>query len=117
MSRSLALTTPSSTKASKLTTRCQNSLPESSTGIGWILRIPVLLYGKEFWQRVVNFEALVEEGVVSAKDLDIFTYCETAEEGWECVQRFYQDRSLDIGLAEAEQQAAEEIAAQADTSR
>jgi uncharacterized protein (TIGR00730 family) len=84
---------------------------------GKIQPIPVLLYGKEFWQRVVNFEALVEEGVVSAKDLDIFTYCETAEEGWECVQRFYQDRSLDAGLAEAEQHAAEEIAAQADTSR
>jgi len=84
---------------------------------GKIQPIPVLLYGKEFWQRVVNFEALVEEGVVSAKDLDIFTYCETAEEGWECVQRFYQDRSLDIGLAEAEQHAADEIAAQADTSR
>ncbi|WP_066810470.1 TIGR00730 family Rossman fold protein [Sphingomonas asaccharolytica] len=84
---------------------------------GKIQPIPVLLYGKEFWQRVVNFEALVEEGVVSPKDLDIFTYCETAEEGWECVQRFYQDRSLDAGLAEAEQHAAEEIAAQADTSR
>jgi len=84
---------------------------------GKIQPIPVLLYGKEFWKRVVNFEALVEEGVVSAKDLDIFTYCETAEEGWECVQRFYQDRSLDTGLAEAEQHAADEIAAQADTSR
>lgn len=84
---------------------------------GKIQPIPVLLYGREFWQRVVNFEALVEEGVVSAKDLDIFTYCETAEEGWECVQRFYQDRSLDTGLAEAEQHAAQEIAAQADTSR
>jgi uncharacterized protein (TIGR00730 family) len=84
---------------------------------GKIQPIPVLLYGKEFWQRVVNFEALVEEGVVSARDLDIFTYCETAEEGWDCVQRFYQDRSLDTGLAEAEQHAAEEIAAQADTSR
>jgi uncharacterized protein (TIGR00730 family) len=84
---------------------------------GKIQPIPVLLYGKDFWQRVVNFEALVEEGVVSAKDLDIFTYCETAEEGWECVQRFYQDRSLDNGMAEAEQHAADEIAAQADTSR
>jgi uncharacterized protein (TIGR00730 family) len=84
---------------------------------GKIQPIPVLLYGRDFWQRVVNFDALVEEGVVSAKDLDIFTYCETAEEGWECVQRFYQDRSLDTGLAEAEQHAAEEIAAQADTSR
>ena len=84
---------------------------------GKIQPIPVLLYGKDFWQRVVNFDALVEEGVISAKDLDIFTYCETAEEGWECVQRFYQERSLDQGFAEAERHAAEEIAAQADTAR
>src|SRR3954468_12112309 len=47
---------------------------------GKIQPIPVLLYGKEFWERVVNFDALVEEGVVSAKDLKLFHYCETAEE-------------------------------------
>jgi uncharacterized protein (TIGR00730 family) len=84
---------------------------------GKIQPIPVLLYGRDFWRSVVNFEALVEEGVVSAKDLDIFTYCETAEEGWECVQRFYQDRSMETGLAEAERHAADEINAQADSSR
>jgi hypothetical protein len=38
---------------------------------------------------VVNFEALVEEGVVSPADLDLFTFCETAEEAWECVCRYY----------------------------
>jgi predicted Rossmann-fold nucleotide-binding protein len=50
----------------------------------------VLLYGRDFWTRVVNFEALVEEGVISARDLNLFTFVETAEEGWEAVQRFYQ---------------------------
>ncbi len=84
---------------------------------GKIQPMPVLLYGRAFWDRVVNFEALVEEGVISARDLDIFTYCETAEEGWEHVQRFYRDRSFEAGAAEAEQHAADEIAAQADTSR
>src|SRR3546814_5845213 len=38
-SRSRALTTPSSTSASKLTTRCQNSLPNSTIGIGLILPV------------------------------------------------------------------------------
>jgi uncharacterized protein (TIGR00730 family) len=57
---------------------------------GKIQPIPVLLYGREFWNRVVNFDALVEEGVISAKDLDLFTFVETAEEGWDVVQRFYQ---------------------------
>ncbi|MES2988466.1 MAG: LOG family protein [Pseudomonadota bacterium] len=59
---------------------------------GKIKPIPVLLYGRKFWDRVVNFEALVEEGVIAARDLKLFHYCETAEEGWEIVQKFWQDR-------------------------
>ena len=59
---------------------------------GKIAPIPVLLYGRKFWERVVNFEALVEEGVVSAKDLGIFTFVETAEEGWAVVKDFYRDK-------------------------
>ncbi|MFA6607709.1 MAG: TIGR00730 family Rossman fold protein, partial [Sphingomonas sp.] len=59
---------------------------------GKIAPIPVLLYGRKFWDRVVNFEALVEEGVVSAKDLNIFTFVETAEEGWAVVKAFYRDK-------------------------
>ncbi|HEU4960153.1 MAG TPA: LOG family protein [Sphingomonas sp.] len=54
--------------------------------------IPVLLYGKDFWNRVVNFEALCEEGVISPRDLDIFTMVETAEEGWDVVKDFYRRR-------------------------
>ena len=44
--------------------------------------IPVILVGREFWDRVVNFTALVEEGVISPDDLDLFAYAETAEEIW-----------------------------------
>ena len=53
--------------------------------------LPILLYGKEFWNRVVNFDALVEEGVVAPQDLDLFRFCETAEEGWAYVQDFYRE--------------------------
>ena len=59
---------------------------------GKIDPIPVLLYGKDFWTRVVNFEALCEEGVISPRDLDIFTMVETAEEGWKVVKDFYRRR-------------------------
>ena len=45
-------------------------------------RIPVLLFGKSFWTRVINFEALVDEGTISAHDLDLFQYVDTAEEAW-----------------------------------
>ncbi|MCB8829802.1 LOG family protein, partial [Escherichia coli] len=44
---------------------------------GKIKPIPVLLFGREFWDKVVNFQALVDEGVVSQRDLGIFTYVET----------------------------------------
>ena len=59
---------------------------------GKIKPIPVLLYGRDFWSRVVNFEALVEEGVVSRRDLGIFKIVETAEEGWQVVRDFYRDK-------------------------
>ncbi len=61
---------------------------------GKIQPIPVLLFGKAFWNRVVNFDALVEEGVISARDLKLFTFVETAEEAWDVVQQFYRDRQV-----------------------
>ena len=62
---------------------------------GKVKPIPIIFYGKEFWDRVVNFQALVEEGVIAAKDLDLITYCETAEEGWDHVCRYYADSDPD----------------------
>lgn len=58
---------------------------------GKIKPIPVLLFGREFWERVVNFDALVEEGVIAARDLELFHYVETAEEAWAIVQDFYSE--------------------------
>lgn len=52
--------------------------------------IPILLYGREFWERVINFEALAEEGTINASDLELFRWCETAEEGWKHIQEFYE---------------------------
>lgn len=42
--------------------------------------IPVLVFGREFWSKVINFEALVEEGCVSPRDIELFHFVETAEE-------------------------------------
>ena len=51
--------------------------------------IPILLYGREFWSRVINFEALAEEGVINPADLKLFTWVESAEEGWKVIEEFY----------------------------
>jgi predicted Rossmann-fold nucleotide-binding protein len=58
---------------------------------GKVRPLPILLYGREFWERVVNFPALVEEGVISEGDLDLITWCETAEQGWATVCDFYSE--------------------------
>jgi uncharacterized protein (TIGR00730 family) len=47
-----------------------------------IAPMPVLLFGREYWERIVNFPALVEEGVINPSDLDIFKYVESASEAW-----------------------------------
>ncbi len=43
-------------------------------------RVPFLLFGKEFWETVINWQALADAGTITAKDLDLFQYVETAEE-------------------------------------
>jgi uncharacterized protein (TIGR00730 family) len=58
---------------------------------GKVRPLPVLLFGKEFWTKVVNFEALVDEGVIAPHDLDIFHWCEDAKEAWNFVESFYEE--------------------------
>lgn len=58
---------------------------------GKVRPLPVLLFGRDFWHRVVNFEALAEEGVIAPHDLDIFRWCEDADEAWDFVEKFYED--------------------------
>ena len=56
---------------------------------GKVKPMPILFFGRDYWNRVVNFEALVDEGVIAPADLDLFTFCETAEEAWAYVCRYY----------------------------
>jgi uncharacterized protein (TIGR00730 family) len=57
--------------------------------------LPILFFGREFWERVVNFEALVEEGVVAPDDLKLFRFVETAEEAWDYVCAHYGEAGED----------------------
>jgi uncharacterized protein (TIGR00730 family) len=52
--------------------------------------IPILLFGGDFWKRVINFEALAEEGVINHEDLNLFTPVESAEGAWEVIRTFYK---------------------------
>jgi uncharacterized protein (TIGR00730 family) len=66
---------------------------------GKVKPIPIIFFGREFWERVIDFEALAEEGVISADDLKLFTYCESAEEAWAYVCRHYAETEENPGCA------------------
>lgn len=57
---------------------------------GKVRPLPVLLFGRDYWNRVLNFEALAEEGVIAPQDLDLFRWCEEADEAWDHVNSFYE---------------------------
>jgi len=47
---------------------------------GRMRRVPFLLFGQAFWERIVNWQGLADAGTISAEDLELFRYVETAEE-------------------------------------
>jgi uncharacterized protein (TIGR00730 family) len=63
---------------------------------GKIKPMPVIFFGRDYWNRVINFEALADEGVISPDDLDLFVFVETADEAWSHVCRFYAGTADDL---------------------
>ena len=59
---------------------------------GKVRPLPILLFGRDYWTRMVNFAGLVDEGVISPHDLDLIHWCEDPNEGWEYVMDFYEGR-------------------------
>lgn len=60
---------------------------------GKVKPMPILFFGREYWERVINFEALVEEGTIAPNDLELFTFVETADEAWRHVCAYYAENS------------------------
>ena len=48
--------------------------------------IPVLLFGRKFWEEIVNWDALARIGTISPEDLDLFKYVETADEAMALIE-------------------------------
>ena len=51
--------------------------------------LPVILFGREFWSRAIDFDFLVNEGVIGPEDKDLFTIVEKAGEAWQIIRTFY----------------------------
>lgn len=57
---------------------------------GRMKRVPVIMFGKEFWNHVLNIDYLADQGVISPDDVDLFNFVETAQEGWDVIKQFYK---------------------------
>ena len=51
---------------------------------------PIILFGTRFWNRLIDFELLIEEGTISPKDLELFHRTDDPQDAWETIRRFYR---------------------------
>ena len=65
---------------------------------GRMKKMPVILFGREFWQRIINIEALAEEGVIAPDDVNMVTFVDSADEAWQVIAKFYGLESADRAI-------------------
>jgi len=58
--------------------------------------LPIIFVGKAYWQKMLNFDMFVEEGVIDPEDLDIFRFAESAEEAWEMILQWHTDNGTPL---------------------
>ena len=54
--------------------------------------IPIIIFGREYWEKIVDFRRLADEGAIDDEDLELFRYAETPEEAWEIIRSFHEER-------------------------
>lgn len=58
---------------------------------GKVKDVSVILVGKRFWEQAINWNYLVDSGLISPEDLKLFHFAETAQEAWTCIMRNHHD--------------------------
>ena len=51
--------------------------------------IPIILYGQKYWDSIINFQQLADEGVIADDHLDLISYAETPEQAWGIIEDFH----------------------------
>jgi uncharacterized protein (TIGR00730 family) len=63
--------------------------------------MPIVLFGKAYWERLINWELLVEEGTINPEDTKLFDHAQSAEEAWEIIRRFYKLNACTVSSTSA----------------
>jgi uncharacterized protein (TIGR00730 family) len=51
--------------------------------------VPIVLFGSEYWKRLLNIDVMLEEGVISPEDLNLLTYVDEPQTAWDAIRNFY----------------------------
>jgi uncharacterized protein (TIGR00730 family) len=57
-------------------------------------KIDVILYGREYWERILHFEPMIEAGAISPRDMGLFKFADTPQQAFECLQRHLTENYL-----------------------
>lgn len=52
-------------------------------------KIPIVLFGREYWQQVINFKFMADEGVIADEHLELIQYADTPTEAWQIIASFH----------------------------
>ena len=58
--------------------------------------IPIVMVGKEYWNRIINLEFLKEEDVIASHDLDMVSYVENAQEAWDTILQWHKEHQTPL---------------------
>jgi uncharacterized protein (TIGR00730 family) len=61
---------------------------------GKIGRMPCVLFGRDFWHRLLDLDFLAEQGLIGHEDLRLIDFAETADEAWTIIERFYAEKAV-----------------------
>jgi uncharacterized protein (TIGR00730 family) len=53
-------------------------------------QVPIVLFGSDYWKRLINFDVLIDEGVIAPADLDLFQYADDPASAWDIIKAFYR---------------------------
>lgn len=48
-----------------------------------------MLFGSDYWRRLLNLQMLVDEGAIALEDLDLYQMADSPEDAWDIIRRFY----------------------------
>ena len=57
---------------------------------GRMQELPIILYGEAYWNKLIDFKGLADEGVIADEHLDLISFADSPSEAWDIISKFHQ---------------------------